>query len=203
MNAVNAFKFSFVVSACWTTVFVEQKFKFRTEKSLNIKHERKHERVKFLIVHWQARFSACQKIDKNGLNFTCHRSTFRVLSLIQHSFGHYFQVERKKIIIFFASLQRWNFFVIMISRVLMTQAIYRLYNSLSNFGVCCDNFCCCFGCSIYRVIRIQSTFTCNREIEMAPERLTRIHLGEFWLRKFAVSERFHLPKPHARRKESM
>ena len=36
----------------------------------------------------------CQKIDMNGLNFTCHHSTFRVLSFIQRLFCHYFQLEQ-------------------------------------------------------------------------------------------------------------
>ena len=57
-------RWMFVVNACSTTSNCCKIFKFRTEKRFwrkkkknkNIKHERKHERVEFHIVHWQARF---------------------------------------------------------------------------------------------------------------------------------------------------
>lgn len=61
---------------------VEQKSmnKKKTQNS-NIKHERKHGALNFTSFIGKHAFG-CQKIDMNGLNFTCHHSTFRVLSCI-------------------------------------------------------------------------------------------------------------------------
>lgn len=85
-------------------------FKFRTEKRFKTSQTWTAWRraltrsLAFGWAHWishrslaKACFLACQKIDMNGLNFTCHHSTFSRFIFYSTLFYHYFQVERTAI----------------------------------------------------------------------------------------------------------
>lgn len=160
---------------CSTDAIVVRIFKFRSEREKKKqmfentwKHERKHGRVEFHIRLLASTLFACQKIDMNGLNFTCHHPTFRVLSFIfciLYSFAIIFffllssqticthEKGKKKAFLHASRFKVEHFFVLIIGlRVLMTQA-----TCLTIPGSCECHFC--FGlwlcvCNRFAIIRI-------------------------------------------------